>query len=316
MTLVQVIHRKWKRLLLATLLVLVLLASLFVVYASIPGREVEGCPQGCAMQLERRSGPLRIMNLNMLHGFPDFKDLSLRLDLIAGEIHRLDADVVLLEEVPWTRATGNGAHVLAQKLGYNHVYFRAQGNRHLIFFETGQAILSRFPLKDVVFSVLPPRAGFFESRVALGATAVTSLGDVTFFVAHLTNRKDDPQINRGQAGYLREFVEANSPDLAVVAGDFNAVEDSPQIIDLSGRWTDAYRALHPGDPGLTCCVDNLTTNPDEPLEERIDYIFIVVKGDGSGQVVSAQHVYERPFPVSSGWQWVSDHTGLLIELER
>jgi endonuclease/exonuclease/phosphatase family metal-dependent hydrolase len=190
-------HHNWNRPLLVALLVLVVLAILFVFNASIPGQGVEGCPEECATQSARRTGPLRIVDLNMLHGFPEFRDLPLRLDLIAAEIRRLDADVVLLQEAPWTRATGNGAQFLAQQLGYNYLYYRAEGNRHLIFFETGQAILSRFPLKDVVFSVLPPRAGFFESRVALGATAATPLGEVTFFVAHLTDKKNDPQINRG-----------------------------------------------------------------------------------------------------------------------
>jgi beta-glucosidase len=302
--------------LLAVLLVLALLVILFVFNASIPGRVVEGCPQGCATQSARRGGPLRVVNLNMLHGFPDFSDLPLRLDLIASEIRRLDADVVLLQEVPWTRATGNGAQFLAQQLGYNYLYHRAQGNRHLIFFETGQAILSRFPLNEAVFRVLPPRAGFFESRAALGATSATPLGEVTFFTAHLTNRKDDPQVNRGQAGSLKEFVETHTTSLAVVGGDFNASENSPQIVDLSSRWTDAYRALHPGDPGLTCCVDDLTADPGELLEERIDYIFVVAMGEKDGQIVSARRIFHQPFPVGSGWQWASDHTGLLVELER
>ncbi len=305
----------WKPLLLAAALVVLGLAILFVFNASIPGQAVEGCPDGCAAQSARSAGPLRVVDLNMLHGFPDFRDLPLRLDLIAAEIHRLDADVVLLEEAPWTRATGNGAQLLAQKLGYNYLYYRAEGNRHLIFFETGQAILSRFPLKDVVSSVLPPQAGFFESRVALGATAVTPFGEVMFFVAHLTDKKSDPTINRGQAESLKEFVEANTSGLAVVGGDFNAREDSPQIVDLSSSWTDAYRTLHPGDPGLTCCIDNLTAGPGEPLEERIDYIFVVRKDGNGGQIASARHVFDQPFPVGSGWQWASDHTGLLVELE-
>jgi hypothetical protein len=70
---------------------------------------------------------------------------------IAAEIHRLDADVVLLQETPWTRA-------------------------------------SRFPLEDPLFAVLQPRVGFFESRVALGATAATPWGAATFFVAHLIDK--------------------------------------------------------------------------------------------------------------------------------
>lgn len=308
-------HRNRKRLLLAALLILVILLILFVFNASIPGWGVEGCPQGCSTASVRRAGPLRIVNLNMLHGFPDFTELALRLELIAAELRRLDADVVLLQEVPWTNATGNGAQFLAQQLGYNCLYYRAQGNRRLIFFETGQAILSRFALIDPIYSVLQPRAGFFEPRVALGATAITPVGEIAFFVVHLTNKKSDPQINRGQAASLREFVEAHTTGLAVVGGDFNAREDSPQIVDLSSSWVDAYQTLHPGDPGLTCCVDNLTAGPGEPLEKRIDYIFVVAKGEVGGKIVSASHVFDQPFQVGGVWQWVSDHTGLLVELE-
>ena len=313
------LFHNWKYLLLVFLLFLVILATLYVFNASIPGRAVEGCPQGCATASVRSAGPLRVLSLNMLHGFPDFKDLPLRLDLIAKEIRRLDADVVLLQEVPWTRATGNGAKFLAQQLGYNYLYYRAEGNRRLIFFETGQAILSRFPLKEAIFSVLPPQAGFFESRAALGATAATPWGDVPFFVAHLTDKKDDPQVNRGQAASLKAFVEAHTTRLAVVGGDFNAQEDSPQILALSSSWIDAYRVLHPDDPGLTCCIDDLTSAPGEALgerlEERIDYIFLVTKTGKSGQILSAQHAFYRPFPAGSGWQWASDHTGLLVELD-
>lgn len=305
-----------KRLLLVSLLAMVVIMVIYVFNASIPGRNVEGCPQGCAAQLPRTAGPLRILGLNMLHGFPDFKDLPLRLKLITAEIKRLDADVVLLEEVPWTRSTGNGAQYLAQQLSYNYIYYRAEGNRHLIFFETGQAILSRYPLKNVISTVLLPRAGFFESRVALGATATTDLGEIRLFAAHLTDKKDDLQINRGQAASLKEFVESNTTGLAVVGGDFNAQPDTPQIKNLTASWIDAYQAFHPGDAGLTCCIDNLTAGPEEPLEERIDYIFFVDKGNEAVSILSARHVFDQPFPANDGWQWASDHTGLLVELGR
>lgn len=312
----NITHLNRKRILLVILLVLVAIMGIYVFNASIPGRKVEGCPERCAAQLARTAGPLRILDLNMLHGFPDFKDLPLRLKLIAAEVNRLDADVVLLEEVPWTRSTGNGAQYLAQQLDYNYVYYRAEGNRHLIFFETGQAILSRYPLKNVISTVLPPRAGFFESRVALGATVITDLGEIWLFAAHLTDKKDDPQINSGQAASLKEFVESNTTGLTVVGGDFNAQPDTPQIMDLTERWTDTYQALYPSDAGFTCCIDNLTAGSDEPLEERIDYIFFVDKGNEAVSILSARHVFDQPFPANDGWQWASDHTGLLVELGR
>lgn len=266
---------------------------------------------GCATGVERRAGPLRVLSLNMLHGFPGFKDLPLRLDLIAGEIRRLDADVVLLQETPWSSVRGNVAQYLASELGYNYLYYRANGNRYLIFFEEGESILSRFPLENPIYTVLQPKAGLFESRVALGATAATPQGRMTFFVTHLTDK--DPQVNRGQAESLRRFVEGHSGGLTVVVGDFNSRENSPQIMELASHWTDAYRVIHPDDPGLTCCIDDLTAGPGEPLEKRIDYIFLARKGE-SGEIISAQHAFYRPFPVGSSWQWASDHTGLMVEI--
>jgi endonuclease/exonuclease/phosphatase family metal-dependent hydrolase len=284
----------------------------FILNASRPGRAVEGCPEGCATEIIRRVGPLRVISLNMLHGFPEFEDLSLRLDLIAGEIRRLDADVVLLQEVPWTRRMGNGADYLAQELGYNYLYYRANGNRSLIFFEEGEAILSRFRLEDSFFTVLQPEVGLFERRVSLGASTETPMGEVTFIVTHLTDK--DPQANYKQVESLRGVVEAHDGGLTIVAGDFNASPGDPQITELDSLWIDAYRAIHPIDPGYTCCIDDLALNQAKPLEKRIDYIFLVSKNGESGQIVSAQRVFNRPFPVGDRWQWASDHSGLMVEI--
>ena len=299
---------KWKYLLPVVLLVLLVA---FLLNVSKPGRGVEGCPRGCATAAERQDGPLRVLSLNMLHGFPKFENLQTRLDLIASEIQRLDADVVLLQETPWARETGSGAEYLAGQLGYNYLYFRANGNRHLIFFEEGETILSRFPLKDPVFAVLQPKPGFFENRVVLGATAATPWGAIAFFDTHLSGRTSD--VGQGQVESLKEFVEGHADGPAVVAGDFNAREDSPQIVNLSKNWVDTYRSLHPGDPGLTCCNDELTAGPGDRFRDRLDYIFLVPWAGSN--LISARRVFDQPFPTQRGWQWASDHAGLFVEIE-
>jgi endonuclease/exonuclease/phosphatase family metal-dependent hydrolase len=246
----------------------------------------------------------------MLHGFPRFRDLSLRVELIIAETKRLDADVVLLQEVPWTTRTGSVAQILGKELGYNYLFYRASGNRHLIFFEEGEAILSRFPLKDVVHTELMPPADLFQNRVVLGATAVTPWGEVRLFDTHLTHT--NPQVNEKQVESLRRYVEANSRGFGIVSGDFNAKADSAQIQQLDRVWIDTYKVAHPGDPGLTCCVDDLTAAPGEPLQMRIDYIFLLSPG---WKLVSAVHAFYSPFKVGEGWQWASDHTGLVVEVE-
>lgn len=125
--------------------------------ASRVGNQVEGCPKGCAVADERRDGPLRVMSLNMLHGFPRFDRLRERLDLIAEETLHQDADIVCLQEVPWAPHIGGAAQDLAERTGLNHVYFRANGNRWTILFEEGEAILSRYPLRDVRRTAAPSR---------------------------------------------------------------------------------------------------------------------------------------------------------------
>ena len=294
-----------------TLLILGLVTS-FVLNVSRPGRSVQGCPSGCVTAPARLAGPLRLVSFNMLHGFPDFKNLPARLDWIARELRRLDADVVLLNEVPWTPRTGSAAAWLAEQLGYNYLYYRSSGNKGLIFFEEGETILSRFPLQDALSAQLSPRVSLFERRVALAATARTPWGQITFVVTHLTDKA--PHKNLDMAESLQKFVEALPGDLRVVAGDFNARPDSPQFRLLDLYWRDAYGLAHPDEPGLTCCIADLSA-PAETLDERIDYVFLASHSGLSGQVLSARRIFDVPFRLGGAWQWPSDHAGLLVEME-
>jgi endonuclease/exonuclease/phosphatase family metal-dependent hydrolase len=290
---------------------LALAALVWVLSASRPGAQVEGCPQGCSAG-QGQGGMLRVMSLNVLHGYPRFEHLTRRLDLVADEIRRQDADIVCLQEVPWTRQLGSGADYLSRLVRMNYLYLRANGNRRTIFFEEGEAILSRYPLKDAAFVELKPPAGFFEHRVALHASAATPWGDVDVFVTHLTH--GDPGVNQNQAASLLAFVEAAAGNVAVVAGDLNAMPDSPQIEILAQEWVDTYRAANPADEGLTCCIDELHAE-GEPLEKRIDYLFLVSDGGQGVEVNGAWRVLARPFRVGDGWQWASDHVGVVVDLE-
>ena len=194
--------RRWICFLLAAALLLI---GTWLLNVSRPGSRVEGCPEGCATAPPRSEGPLRVLSLNMLHGFPRFEHLDDRLDLIAAEIQRLDPDIVCLQEVPWH--WGSAAQDLAERTGLNHLYMRANGNRWAILFEEGEAILSRYPLRDTTATGLAPRAGLFEHRVALQATAVTPWGDLRVVSTHLTH--GDPEVNETQAASLIAFVNAS-----------------------------------------------------------------------------------------------------------
>ncbi len=299
--------------LLLFLIILVVLAALYVTHASRPGSRIEGCGEGCVSPQARIEGSLRVVSLNMLHGFPLFKDLSKRIDLIATELHRLDADVVLLQEVPWTIRTGNVAKLLGDRLGYNYLYYRANGNKNLILFEQGEAILSRFELVDARFNAYQPRASYFDTRVAMGATVVTPWGNLDVYVTHLTS--ESLKVAGSQAALLRSFIADHSNGVAVVAGDFNSPQDTPQIVSLSKVWADTYRQMDPVDSGYTCCIDDLHSQAAKPLDERIDYIFLANQSGVKWQLMSAGKVFDHAFAVGNGWQWASDHEGLMVELQ-
>jgi endonuclease/exonuclease/phosphatase family metal-dependent hydrolase len=289
---------KRRRACLAALGLLVVVGA-WVLNASRPGRRAEGCPEGCASAEPRQEGPLRVLSFNVLHDCPHFRHLEARLAHIAAAIRELDPDVVCLQEVPWH--WGSAARRLGEATGLNYLYGRANGNRWAILFEEGEAILSRYPLRDADLVELQPQAGFFQRRVVLRATADTPWGPLRIFATHLTH--DNPQANRGQAAWLTSFV---------VGGDFNATEDDPQIQALD--WVDTYRQVHPDEPGDTCCVDDLAPGPGQALDKRIDFVFFV-PGEGLARVVSSRRVLDEPFRTADGWLRPSDHVGVLSEIE-
>ena len=158
-----------------------------------------------------------------------------------------------------------------------------------------------------------PRAGFFEHRVALKATAVTPWGDIHILNTHHTH--GDPAINQGQVQDLMEFVNHFKDQPTIVTGDFNALEDSPQIKFISNKWIDTYRKTNPEERGFTCCIDELTMpDADEILDQRIDFIYHVpLQGHADFSIMSSQIVLDHPFSSNEAVLWVSDHAAILTK---
>jgi len=283
---------------------------IWVLNVSKPGSQVEGCLDGCSISRDKDPVALRVVSLNLLHGFPKFIYLAQRLEIIAEEINRLEADIVLLQEVPWTFKIGNAARFLSEKTGMNYVYLRANGNRWTIAFEEGEAILSRYPLIYPSHIELQPRAGFFQHRVVLHADTRTGMGDVGLYVTHLTH--SDPEINLEQSKKLKSFVSAQDSVFTVVAGDFNAIPESPQIRAIVYDWIDPFNTLQVKENGYTCCIDSLDVKTAAP-SKRIDYIFLV-SGSSPVKVIAKNRIFDQSFSIGNSWLWASDHIGLYLDL--
>jgi endonuclease/exonuclease/phosphatase family metal-dependent hydrolase len=132
-------------------------------------------------------------------------------------------------------------------------------------------------------------------------------------VTHLTN--GDPEINRAQAKSLMTFLASRDDDLTILAGDFNATDDSPQIETITKQAVDIYGAVHAEDSGFTCCLDDPSSSSRDQLVKRIDYVFLFVSPAHDVQVLDCDLVLNEPFPSPRGWLWVSDHVGLMATLE-
>jgi len=118
----------------------------------------------------------------------------------------------------------------------------------------------------------------------------------------------------GQAMELRDGpADTGLPVVAV--GDFNApitaAGDASSVL-LAAGFVDAWGAVHPGDPGPTCCQDADLRNPVSDLTSRIDLVLT----RGGFTVADVRRVGVQPDPNLSplGVLYPSDHAGVVADL--
>ena len=209
---------------------------------------------------------LRIVTLNVLHGYPDFVDFEARRARLGAALDALEPDVVLLQEVSDTRRWGNLAEWLARRSSLHVAYARANGSRRRIGFEEGSAILSRFPILTARRITLRPKPAPWETRIGLWATLDTGDTPMTIATAHLA--RGNSEVTAGQARDLAR--QASALGVVFIGGDFNAPSDSPALQSLTGA---DFADLVPGGidhalaatPGEGWCVERAawTMGPDE-----------------------------------------------------
>lgn len=278
------------------------------------GDDVHGCLANCAPVAQTHPSTFKVVTLNLYHGYPRFKNVRGRLDLVAQQLREVGPDFVLLQEVPWRSDVGWAAEYLGERTGLNFVYVRGNGNRHSIRFEEGLAILSRYPLTGQQFTELVPRNWIFEHRIALAITAQTPAGPIQLVTTHLTWDRTNNN-NAKQAASLEAFIGTLPPLPTILAGDFNAHEDSPQIRKLNETWVDAFRHVHKRTRSPTCCLyprDLDKRDAGTPFA-RVDYVFLGGQTPKSWEILDARLIFDRAFKTRNGYQWASNHIGVLVE---
>jgi len=236
-------------------------------------------------------GRLRLVDLNVLHGYPDFRDQEGRFRDTLAALKALRPDVLILQEAWDTADNGRMADRLARALGLHHVYARANGSRRLIGFEEGAAVLSRFPIKEARRLVLSPRKPWWENRIAI--VAAVDLGDETLTVVGVHLTYESEEAGRRQAESLLSRLPGEGS--LVVAGDLNAGPGSPAVrVFLDAGFVDTV-------PG------------------GIDHVFFPRALDASGWAVQSADWTLRSVDLVEligRSAEISDHPGIVVDLVR
>ena len=169
--------------------------------------------------------PVRVMTYNIHNGF----NTAGRLDpeAIARVIEQAKPDIVALQEVSrgwYIDSSVDLAMWLSRRLQMPYI-FGPTADR-----VWGNAILSRYPIKEWKHVPLPPRnlllkRGFLWARIDLGND-----DELLFIATHFHHIEEDSAIRQLQAPEIVKFW--NQRPRTVFVGDLNAKPDAPEIAIL------------------------------------------------------------------------------------
>lgn len=269
---------------------------------------------------------IRVVTVNLLHGAPipgarqARATLEERLAWTGEALAAERPDVVLLQEASVGPTTGNTAGRLAERLGMDFVYARANPAWLLrpfgIDFEEGPAVLSRLTIAGSRVHRLSswPRS-FYERRIALEVELEAPGGRFSVFSVHLTAGS---RAGRGReiAALARAVDSRRHARPVIVGGDFNAEEHSREIralTELRG-WIDSFRHVHREADGYTW--GQVLEEVSATAGRRIDFLFSVPAAAERWEPRQSRLVLDRSFPSRGGGVlWASDHYGVLTDFE-
>ena len=238
---------------------------------------------------------LVVVTLNV---FQTFQSAPERYAAIEAGLQAAGADVVTLQEV--RRLSASRTSVDALLKGWNRAIDGRFSGYHL-------AILSRHPIKRTL--PIPFRNN--RSRMALGAVLDVRGQEVLVITTHLNYKLKDHAARRVQLEAIVGAAAAFKGPV-VLTGDFNFGDGAPEQAALPDTWGDAFRVLHPKDPGYTWDNDKNPMAmrgrlPGEP-SRRLDRVFARGLRPEAAGIVFDHPVRPGLFP--------SDHFGVKARLVR
>lgn len=240
-----------------------------------------------------------VVTLNLYH---DKADWPRRQQQIIAGLRARQPDVIALQEVLQTAALPNQAQSLATALGYRFVFFSTDPPERAHRY--GNALLTRLPIRRQAQAALAP---LDDHRTAGMLRLQRDAVDIDVYVTHLHWTDDGGAIRATQVKDLLAFIASQSGDgtAHVLAGDFNAQVDAPELAPLLDTHIDSFGVRHP----RASADDSTTLNPAWYTQRRrIDHI---LAQSGRWDVLDAGRLFTAPDVDGS---WASDHHGLQARL--
>ena len=276
-----------------------LAVRLLLIACLLPATALAGSKPAAEGNGEAAAKPeFTLVTLNLYH---DRDDWPRRRVQIVDELRRLRPDAIALQEVLQHEKLQNQAAWLANELGYDWHFVTtdppSQARRY------GNALLTRHPVTERGETLLHP----LEDHRTAGRVQVQFEGrPLNLYFTHLYWAPDGGPTRAEQLADLLAYVEATSGDApALIAGDFNAEADAPELGALHEAWLDAWGTLHPdADPATAT-----TLNPAYfDRYQQVDHVFLQ---RGRMQPLEARLLFAEP---DAQGTWASDHRGMLVRL--
>ena len=273
-----------------TLLFLPLIIS--IIYSAIPIQIQQGN--------FNTTHQVKFMTYNLHFGVG--MDDQLNLERLVQNILVENPDIIGLQEVENGRITTQGIDMagwLARQLGMYCYYYPAI-NEHAF----GCALLSRYPIINTSSYQLPT---IVWNRVLIrGTIRLNSTFLIDVFVTHLGLEEDN---RTAQVEYiLSKTDQITRPK--VLMGDFNLENDTPEIGNITLKFTDTASAFNPSNPGNTFDSWNVLTGASQPYE-RIDFIFAT----DFNSIINSTVVTDMLPGVTAAWEYGSDHLPVVTTLQ-
>lgn len=206
----------------------------------LPAVLMASCSDGCNIKLKPidvLSDTIKVMTYNVHHCNPPIKSLGeIDIDTIVGVIKKQNPDLVAFQEIDdHTSRSGafNEAEEIAKKLNMNFYFGKAidyDGGGY------GVAILSKYPISDLMTIPLPAVTGFTGEKRVLATVKVTfPNGKVIRFGS--THLDVTSQANRElQVEEINQVSSSESLPF-IIGGDFNEAPGSNTINLLDSYFT-------------------------------------------------------------------------------